>query len=443
MFHSTQAYLQYLKSFSGTASTSTSESSQSASHDRQVSSEPLTNSAGSEVGTDCDDYSQSVAGRWLLIRLCRQIFNAFTLSLLRRQHLPQVQVVMRHESIMNEVTGTDIALPLNHDAYTTHRNSGTNLDVDHAAASQYSLTTQWQYSGKPDNSDNSPNLFQTTAAIDRDSRTSPGTSSQPGSSRLHHTQSHEVSLSQPPPINDQTTIGRSFGSNKLLIPSLKWAVVSSWRLQDPSRKSIHYQAKFRAAPMEQRDLLHAELYKALSKDRILALIRNVSSAEAFLAQCKREEASLLLSLEANGKQQENLESGLALAVARATRTTAEAKKLLADARLSYAKALVEKLVDEVEEASAMSQEADHQLIPIIDSFKEFGWHIDDIAAYCLEIVSSHPDLHTPTPLTLAEIQDTISRIYPRAPSIPNHSPVSDGFTIHEPDQDGDVSLYLE
>ncbi|KAF9058029.1 hypothetical protein BJ165DRAFT_1521353 [Panaeolus papilionaceus] len=225
---------------------------------------------------------------------------------------------------------------------------------------------------------------------------------------------------------------RSFGSDKLVIPSGKWEVATSWQLQDPSRNPIQHRANLTSSPMERRDLLHVQHYKVLSKDHVLALVQQVTSAEAVLNQCEKEEASLLLALDANRKSGD-LEPGLALALARATRTTTEAKRLLADARLAHAKALVQQLVDEVEEASAMTHEADHQLVPIIDAFKAFGWHIDDITAYCLEIVSSHPDLHTPTlsPLTLAELKDTISKFYPRAPSVPDHSPASPILTAHE------------
>ncbi|KAF9044317.1 hypothetical protein BJ165DRAFT_1528870 [Panaeolus papilionaceus] len=250
------------------------------------------------------------------------------------------------------------------------------------------------------------------------------------------------SVAQPvsEPEGSQAAARRSFSSDsKLVIPSGKWGVTTSWQMVDPARAPIpHKVADLDPSPMEKQDLLHIQLYKTATKDNMLALVQQVTNAEAALNQCEKEEASLLLALEIHGKRSEDLETDLALALARATRTTIEARRLLADAKLIHAQALVRQLVDELEEVSALSHEADHQLVPIIDAFKDVGWQIDDIAEYCLEIVSSHPQLHapTPSPLTLVQLKDTISQRYPRAPSVPDHSPTSPILDTHELVLDG-------
>lgn len=154
------------------------------------------------------------------------------------------------------------------------------------------------------------------------------------------------------------------------------------------------------------------------------LSSHVAAAENFLNECEKEETAVLLALDANGKDWGNLDSNLALGAARATRKTAGAIKQLADAKLAHARVLIQQLIDEADEALSLTKEADHQLLPIMNAFKECGWSNEDMATYLLTMFQHDLNATKSTPLTFMQIKDALANFYSAPPSLPDHSPVS-------------------
>ncbi|KAF9031053.1 hypothetical protein BJ165DRAFT_1535545 [Panaeolus papilionaceus] len=211
----------------------------------------------------------------------------------------------------------------------------------------------------------------------------------------------------------------SDGSVALPKPSARWSIATSWRLQDPSRVAIP--RAFLSYPKERHDLLSVQQYKTLQKEKLLALQQQISEADHLFNTCMKEETELLLAIDARGHDWNNLDSKLALAVARAARKTSDAQKHFASIKVVHAQALLQQLLDEAEEALSFTEEANHQIMPIINAFKECGWTIDDITAHCGHIVDHY--LSTSKPLTLADMNQERSS-EPSEADLPNHSPAS-------------------
>ncbi|KAF9045033.1 hypothetical protein BJ165DRAFT_1404296 [Panaeolus papilionaceus] len=222
-----------------------------------------------------------------------------------------------------------------------------------------------------------------------------------------------------------------FGLNHLPKPTTRWNVATSWRLQDPSRYAIP--RAFLGYPKERHDLLSVHQYKVLQKQNILVLKQKIPEAEHVLNNCEKEEVELLLALNSNGHDWGDLDSELALAVARAARKTTEAKKRLADIKVAHAQVLLQQLMDEADEALSIKEEADHQILPIINAFKDCGWTIDDLTAHSFH--TTHRYLNVTRPLTLAQIKSSVSKFYSSPPAFPDYSPASEAssYSSKEPD----------
>ncbi|KAF9047619.1 hypothetical protein BJ165DRAFT_1526905 [Panaeolus papilionaceus] len=213
-------------------------------------------------------------------------------------------------------------------------------------------------------------------------------------------------------------------------PNTRWSVATSWRLQDPSRYPIP--RAFLAYPKERHDLLSVQQYKSLQKEKLLSLKQQIPEAERLCNTCEKEETELLLAIDANGHDWGDLDSDLALAVARAARKTSVAKKHLADIKVAHAQALLQQLIDEADEALSITEESDHQIMPIINTFKECGWTIDDLMTHCFHIV--HRYLNTTPPLNFAQIKQSVSKYYSDPSDFPDHSPASEEHSYSsEPD----------
>lgn len=134
------------------------------------------------------------------------------------------------------------------------------------------------------------------------------------------------------------------------------------------------------------------------------LSEKLFAAERLLHKRRIEEASLRLTVESKRTTPAYnstllLDSTKALSVSEATRRSIHAYKEVCEARLAQGQLMVQKLVDALEEATNMLEDSDQQMFPILNSFIQLGWPLNEIPKYRVDSAIF------PIPATLSKLHD--------------------------------------
>ncbi|KAF9032747.1 hypothetical protein BJ165DRAFT_1410672 [Panaeolus papilionaceus] len=174
------------------------------------------------------------------------------------------------------------------------------------------------------------------------------------------------------------------------LPNNQWEVVSSWALADPARRPIP--RSFEGHPRGRSELLHVQLYQSLVEEKHLVLSEKLFAAERLWNRRRIEEASLRLTVESKRTTPATsllLDSARALSISEATRRSVHAYKQVCEARLAQGQLMVQRLVDALEEATNMLEDADQQMFPILNSFLQLGWPPNEIPKYNVDSAVFH------------------------------------------------------